>query len=310
MRFGADPVAWDGTWTCVAFSIPEADADRRARLRRRLRALGLGALFDGLWITPHAPVDALDRCLADLGVAGAAVLRATEVPLPAGVALTSAWDLASLRAGYDELAALVDGIAGRLGAGAVTPAEAFVARSGLMRAWRALAMADPLLPDALLPAGWPRRAVREGFIATYDALGPWPRSGCAPWRARQAPTPSPATTAWRTWPARPSPAGRRRRRRLLAHLERPRPLGAVTVGSRPSAVAHRQSPVGSRPSAVGRRPSAVGRRQSAVGRDRAPGTVRTCGRQRRRPRGAVTVGCRPSAVGRAPVRRPCVTCGP
>ena len=41
-----------------------------------------------------------------------------------------------------------------------------------MRAWRALAMADPLLPDALLPAGWPRRAVREGFIATYDALGP------------------------------------------------------------------------------------------------------------------------------------------
>jgi len=172
MRFGADPVAWDGTWTCVAFSIPEADARRRARLRRRLRALGFGALFDGLWITPHAPVEALDRCLADLGVADAAVLRATEVPRPAGVALTSAWDLASLRAGYDELAALVDDIAGRLAASAVTPAEAFVARSGLMRAWRALAMADPLLPDALLPAGWPRRRVREGFVATYDALGP------------------------------------------------------------------------------------------------------------------------------------------
>jgi phenylacetic acid degradation operon negative regulatory protein len=172
MRFGADPVTWDGHWTCVAFSIPEADAHRRAHLRRRLRALGLGALFDGLWITPHAPLDALDRCLTDLGVTDAAVLRAREVPRPSGVALTDAWGLPSLRAGYDDLAALVDDVAARLRGGAVPPAEALLARTELMRRWRALAMSDPLLPDALLPADWPRRAVRAGFVAAYDTLGP------------------------------------------------------------------------------------------------------------------------------------------
>ena len=25
VRYGAEPVAWDGLWTCVAFSVPEAD---------------------------------------------------------------------------------------------------------------------------------------------------------------------------------------------------------------------------------------------------------------------------------------------
>jgi phenylacetic acid degradation operon negative regulatory protein len=171
MRHGAGPVGWDGRWTCVAFSVPEADAHLRPRLRRRLRALGLGALFDGLWITPHAPLDALDRCLADLGV-NAAVLRAREVPRPAGTRLVDAWDLTSLGAGYRALATLARGVSARLDAGTTTPAEALAARTELMRRWRALAMADPRLPDDLLPAGWPVRAARDAFVAAYDALGP------------------------------------------------------------------------------------------------------------------------------------------
>jgi phenylacetic acid degradation operon negative regulatory protein len=172
MRFAAEPIPWDGRWTCVAFSVPEADGPRRPRLRRRLRALGLGALFDGLWITPHAPLEALDATLADLGVADVAVLRATEVPRPAGVALVDAWDLAALRSRYDEVVGLSAGVAARLDAGAVPPGEALVARTELMRRWRALAMSDPGLPDALLPADWPRPAARAGFVAAYDALGP------------------------------------------------------------------------------------------------------------------------------------------
>ena len=76
MAHGAAPVTWDGRWTCVAFSLPDAEANRRRRLRARLRTLGLGPLFDGLWITPHAPLDALERCLADLGAGQVVVLRA------------------------------------------------------------------------------------------------------------------------------------------------------------------------------------------------------------------------------------------
>lgn len=190
MRFGAEPTPWDGAWTCVAFSVPEADGHLRPRLRGRLRSLGMGALFDGLWITPHAPLVALDRALDETGVTGAVVFRATEVPRPAGIALVDAWDLAALRRRYDELVAVVDRLAARLAPGdgpagsagegrahgaagaPLGPAEALVARTDLMRRWRALAMSDPRLPDALLPDDWPLATARAGFVAAYDALGP------------------------------------------------------------------------------------------------------------------------------------------
>lgn len=172
MRFGAEPVGWDGSWTVVAFSVPEPEAHLRPQLRKRLRALGLGALFDGLWITPHAPLEALDRCLGDLGIVGAAVLRATEVPRPAGVRLVDAWDLAGLRDRYDEVSALVDDITARLDGGGLGPADALVARTELMRRWRGLAVADPRLPDELLPPDWPCRPVRARFARAYDDLGP------------------------------------------------------------------------------------------------------------------------------------------
>ncbi|HEY8525691.1 MAG TPA: PaaX family transcriptional regulator C-terminal domain-containing protein [Acidimicrobiales bacterium] len=172
MRFGAEPVAWDGRWTCVAFSVPESDGHLRPVLRKRLRALGLGTLFDGLWITPHAPLEALDRCLTDLGIADAVVLRATHVPRPTGVSLVDAWDLPALRRRYDELIALVGGIQERLDGRAIPAAEALVARTELMRRWRALALTDPQLPDELLPADWPRNTARARFVEAYDALGP------------------------------------------------------------------------------------------------------------------------------------------
>jgi phenylacetic acid degradation operon negative regulatory protein len=190
MAFGAQPTSWDGVWTCVAFSVPEADGHLRPRLRARLRALGMGALFDGLWITPHAPLAAIERALDETGVAGAVVFRATEVPRPAGTALVDAWDLAALRRRYDDLLAVVEGLpgdqaasddgaasdAGGGGGGgqaeALSPAEALVARTDLMRRWRALAMSDPRLPDLLLPDDWPLAAARARFVAAYDALGP------------------------------------------------------------------------------------------------------------------------------------------
>ncbi|HEY8547729.1 MAG TPA: PaaX family transcriptional regulator C-terminal domain-containing protein, partial [Acidimicrobiales bacterium] len=164
--------AWDGVWTCVAFSVPESDGHRRPRLRKRLRALGLGALFDGLWITPHAPLDAIDRALRELEITEATVLRATEVPRPAGVAMVDAWDLRSLRRRYDDVVALADRIVDRLDRGQVTTTEALVARTELMRRWRAIALADPRLPDELLPDDWPCRPARARFEVAYDGLGP------------------------------------------------------------------------------------------------------------------------------------------
>ncbi|HEV7762282.1 MAG TPA: PaaX family transcriptional regulator C-terminal domain-containing protein [Acidimicrobiales bacterium] len=186
MAFGAGPSAWDGTWTCVAFSIPEADRARRLALRKRLLGLGCGPLFDGLWITPHPATDELDRALRDLGVAGAAVLRVTEVPRTDGVDLRSAWNLAALRAGYQDYLGTLRDLAPRVDA--MGPAQALVARTEVLVGWRNLVTGDPRLPDELLPADWPLAETRRRFVATYDALGP-----VAEARVRQLITPYAAT---------------------------------------------------------------------------------------------------------------------
>jgi len=172
VRYGAQPVDWDGQWTCVAFSVPEADRPLRSSFRNRLRALGMGPLFDGLWVSPHPILDAVDRALDELGIHSATVLRATEVPGAGRVAPIDAWDLAGLRAGFDDFMIALAALRGRVDDGAVGAAEALVVRTDLMARWRRLARIDPRLPDDLLPDDWPLRDARAGFVEVYDALGP------------------------------------------------------------------------------------------------------------------------------------------
>ncbi|HET6952655.1 MAG TPA: PaaX family transcriptional regulator C-terminal domain-containing protein [Acidimicrobiales bacterium] len=172
LSVGAGPVDWDGQWTCVAFSVPETDRQRRRALRRRLRALRLGPLFDGFWITPAAPLDEITQALDDLGIADAAVLRVTPVARTRGIDLPSAWDLDGLRAGYEGMLARLAAIEPRMAGGDVGAAEALVMRTGLARRWIGLVARDPRLPDATLPDGWPLREARARFVAVYDALGP------------------------------------------------------------------------------------------------------------------------------------------
>lgn len=172
MAFGSRPVAWDGTWTCVAFSVPEADRARRLALRNELRSLGFGALFDGTWIRPGMPVPELDAGLHRLRIVGVAVLRVTEVARTGGIDLLSAWDLDRLRRRYEDFTAEVDAHLARIEAGAVGSAEALAVRTTVLARWRELVLSDPGLPDELLPAGWPLVDARRRFVAAYDALGP------------------------------------------------------------------------------------------------------------------------------------------
>ena len=172
LKFGSGPSPWDRQWTCVVFSIPESDRRRRPALRQRLRELRLGPLFDGFWITPRAPLAAIDRSLTELGVSDAAVFRVCEVPRPAGVDLLSAWDLRSLRADYEDLIESLEPVVRRVRQGTLPDRDALVARSAACARWRYLAAADPGLPDELLPRDWPQRRARELFVEAYDSLGP------------------------------------------------------------------------------------------------------------------------------------------
>ncbi|MBF0688493.1 MAG: PaaX family transcriptional regulator [Cellulomonas sp.] len=171
--FGAgDGADWDGRWSLVAFSVPEANRSAREALRTRLRWLGFAPLYDALWISPHARHDEALAELGDLGVTRATAFVAACPPLPdAALAPESAWDLDGLAELYRAFVATWEPTHAALNKGAISPVEALVKRTELMDAWRAFPGVDPDLPRRLLPADWPRDRARDLFLDTYEQLG-------------------------------------------------------------------------------------------------------------------------------------------
>lgn len=170
LSFGADASAWDGHWTVAAFSVPEHQRDLRHALRSQLRWLGLAPLYDGVWVT-HRPVAAdVAAILAELDVPAATVFTATAGP--GGRNPIEAWNLDGLRGDYENLIDRFRPLVERARGGRVGAAEALVARTVLMDAWRNLPNLDPELPADLLPERWPRETGRALFVELYDGLAP------------------------------------------------------------------------------------------------------------------------------------------
>jgi len=164
-------VAWDGMWSLVAFSIPEHNRAARDELRKALRWLGFGPLYDGLWVSPRDHSEEVLTRLRELGIGSATAFRATAVDGVPDIA-ARAWDLDGLRAGYDEFIAFASLLRDQATAGEIAPLEALVARTRMMSEWRAFPAMDPDLPAELLPPAWPREEARALFIACYDVLAP------------------------------------------------------------------------------------------------------------------------------------------
>ena len=164
--------SWDGRWTLVAFSLPEAgDAPRRA-LRQRLRWLGFAPLYDALWVSPLAPVAGVREALRDAGSGAVTVFRARHVELDAaaGRAPLDAWDLAGISRQYGDFVARWSPLLPRIRTGGITGTEALRARTAVMDTYRHFLALDPLLPSRLMPPDWPRHPAREVFAAIYDGL--------------------------------------------------------------------------------------------------------------------------------------------
>ena len=170
--FGGASSPWDGTWSVVAFSVAEADRDRRHLLRTRLRWLTFAPLYPGVWISPHRHLDEAAKVLDDLGLDNVTLLESTVASFGARGNFLAAWDLDSLRRSYLDFLRRYRPVAARLHAGKLAPAAALVARTRLMDEWRRFPREDPELPDELLPPDWPRRDARELFHDLFRELGP------------------------------------------------------------------------------------------------------------------------------------------
>ncbi|MFF3331776.1 PaaX family transcriptional regulator C-terminal domain-containing protein [Streptomyces sp. NPDC002888] len=155
---------WDGTWTLVGFSLPEAWRSERHDLRSRLVWNGFGPLQNGLWVAPGT-VD-VPEVVAGLGLDS--YLRvfqgATAVgPTDARTVLHTAFDVESIAKGYE--AFLTRWSADAHGADSQDAGEAatLVRQLLLHTDWLEQVRQDPHLPAEHLPQGWPAAAAEERF---------------------------------------------------------------------------------------------------------------------------------------------------
>jgi phenylacetic acid degradation operon negative regulatory protein len=157
-RTGAVNRDWDGRWTMVGFSLPEAWRSERHDLRSRLIWAGFGPLQNGLWVAP-APVD-VREAVAGLGLeAYLRVFRASVAePTEVREVLEQAFDVPAIGARYRSFLERWDrtdpvpGFPGELAGQLLLHTD-----------WLGLVRQDPHLPAEHLPADWPAARAESVF---------------------------------------------------------------------------------------------------------------------------------------------------
>jgi phenylacetic acid degradation operon negative regulatory protein len=158
---------WDGTWTVVAFSLPNDRGRTRHDLRSRLTWAGFAPLQGGLWIAPGTRDISEALATLDLGD-GVTTLQATP---------TGSTDSADLvRRAFD-----IDAIAARYRAfldqwdSSSLPAAAgddLACQVLLHTDWLQVIRQDPHLPAEHLPEEWPAIRAEEVFRLLDRKIAP------------------------------------------------------------------------------------------------------------------------------------------
>ncbi|MFD4656892.1 PaaX family transcriptional regulator C-terminal domain-containing protein [Kitasatospora sp. NPDC058444] len=163
-RTGAVNRKWDGSWTIVGFSLPDAWRRERHDLRSRLTWGGFAPLQSGLWTAPgRVDVAALVDGLALEGHLRVFHGRAAA-PTDAGDLLT-AFDVPAIARGYRGFLDRWSGAASsETGDPSTTHGPDDLARQLLLHTdWLDLVRSDPHLPAEHLPADWPAETAERLF---------------------------------------------------------------------------------------------------------------------------------------------------
>jgi phenylacetic acid degradation operon negative regulatory protein len=168
--FGAAAEDRDASaWTVVWHTLPEDRRLERGALGRRLRFLGFGALQDGAWVCPHDRRADVGRVLRELGVRDhAAVLLATpEQDADVRLMAARAWDMAALAERYGAFLTEFGPFGSAAARRRLDDRDAFLVRTRLVHAFRAMPAHDPALPDGFMVEP-DRRARAIALFAEVD----------------------------------------------------------------------------------------------------------------------------------------------
>jgi phenylacetic acid degradation operon negative regulatory protein len=176
-RTGADERPWDGTWRTVVVVAEQRRAAERTDLRAALTALRHAELREGVWLRPdNLPAGVLAAAEAVVA-AQCRCFAARPVDDEPRALAARLWPLDGWADLAEALRAEVAALEARLADGDLSAlADGFVASAHVLRHFQA----DPLLPDELLPSGWPGAALRAGY-ESFDrrfktVLADWQRA--------------------------------------------------------------------------------------------------------------------------------------
>lgn len=152
------PSTWDGTWVAAVVTADRRDAQERAAFRDAGRRLKLAEIREGLWMRPDNRDDESPTPARMVVDEQATWLRGVRPDDPD--ALVGAF-------GIDEWAAYAEGLVGELERWQAALddrrtdvlGETFVIAADVLRHL----VADPELPDALVPDDWPADRLRDRF---------------------------------------------------------------------------------------------------------------------------------------------------
>lgn len=159
---GAVNDTWDGTWTLLCFSLPEAWQRERHGLRSQLAWAGFGPLQGGLWIAPgRVEVRAVVSGLgldAHVRVFRAQADEVTDVRQLIG----DAYDLDGLAARYHAFLTRWESPAGA--------DDPLSTRLLVVGDWLRVIRRDPRLPVRHLPDDWPAERAQAAFHRLAEAV--------------------------------------------------------------------------------------------------------------------------------------------
>jgi len=170
---------WDGHWR-MAQILAHVPPEQRSDLRQMLMWQGFGAIGPQSLIHPSISPRAVDRLIArhDAGADVAVMVAAPSEGTTADtlrVLSSEAWPLEELQEGYQQFITLFQPVLEALQQAERTPpgAVALALRVLLIHEYRRVLLADPWLPDILLPRGWVGDRARELAAEIYRVvLGP------------------------------------------------------------------------------------------------------------------------------------------
>jgi phenylacetic acid degradation operon negative regulatory protein len=164
---------WDGHWTVVVYSVPEAQRDRRDALRNTLQELGFGALAPGTWLSPHPLSEEVRTKWDRLDLwPYLEVLRSEHLGPSQPAELTAhAWpQLPNLAEHYRDYLETYDLVRHDWENGRLDDRACFATRLQGLIHFVAITLNDPVLPPEFLPPDWPRPAAQQLFKGLQRTL--------------------------------------------------------------------------------------------------------------------------------------------